>query len=50
MEQPAVGPPVLPTPARALTRGLCLFVLLLVVAAIVYAAWIALDYAGQIGV
>ncbi len=50
MEQPAVGPPTPPPGARTLTRALCILVLLLVAGAIVYAGWIALAYAGQIGV
>lgn len=39
-----------PVPARGLTRALFLLILLLMLGALVYTAWIAISYAGQIGV
>ncbi len=44
-------PEILPSvPAPGLTRALFLLILLLMVGALVYAAWIAITNAGQIGV
>ncbi len=44
---PEISPSV---PAPGLTRALFLLILLLMVGAVVYAAWMAITYAGQIGV
>ncbi len=49
MEQPLPGS-VLEPPGRALTRGLCLLILALLLAALAYTAWAALSYGGRVSV